>query len=113
MRSVEEHLQAVLAGVVPLSPLDVSLVEARACVLAEDVTAPWPLPAFDNAAVDGYAVLADDLRAASDGKPVVLAVVDDVPAGYRASVAVEPGQAVYRSPRACARVTISAAVVMT
>ena len=94
MRSVEEHLQAVLAGVVPLSPLDVSLVEARACVLAEDVTAPWPLPAFDNAAVDGYAVLADDLRAASDGKPVVLAVVDDVPAGYRASVAVEPGQAV-------------------
>ena len=52
MRSVEEHLQAVLAGVVPLSPLDVSLVEARACVLAEDVTAPWPLPAFDNAAVD-------------------------------------------------------------
>mgnify|MGYP000331832878 CR=1 FL=1 len=29
MRSVEEHLQSVLAGVEPLSPLDVTLVDAR------------------------------------------------------------------------------------
>ena len=85
MRSVEEHLQAVLADVEPLSPLDVTLVDARGCVLAEDVAAPWPLPPFDNAATDGYAVKAADLLAASDGKPVVLRVIDDVPAGYRAS----------------------------
>jgi molybdopterin molybdotransferase len=85
VRSVEEHLQAVLADVEPLSPLDVTLVDARACVLAEDVAAPWPLPPFDNAATDGYAVKAADLLAASDGKPVVLRVIDDVPAGYRAS----------------------------
>jgi molybdopterin molybdotransferase len=85
VRSVEEHLQAVLADVEPLSPLDVTLVDARGCVLAEDVAAPWPLPPFDNAATDGYAVKAADLLAASDGKPVVLRVIDDVPAGYRAS----------------------------
>jgi molybdopterin molybdotransferase len=94
VRSVEEHLQAVLAGVVPLSPLDVQLVEARGCVLAEDVTAPWPLPAFDNAALDGYAVRADDLLSASDGKPTVLAVIDEVPAGYRASRDLGGGQAI-------------------
>ena len=94
MRSVEEHLQAVLAGVVPLAPLDVALFEGRACVLAEDVPAPWPLPAFDTAIVDGYAVLASDLLAASDGKPTPLRVIDDVPAGFRASVALEPGQAI-------------------
>ena len=94
MRSVEEHLQAVLAGVVPLSSLDVTLVEARGCVLAEDVTAPWPLPAFDNAATDGYAVRAVDLLSASDGKPTRLKVVDDVPAGYRASVDVGTDQAI-------------------
>ena len=74
MRSVEDHLQAVLAGVGPLAPLDVTLVESRGCVLAEDVTAPWPLPAFDQAATDGYAVVADDLLTASDGKPTRLAV---------------------------------------
>ena len=94
MRSVEEHLQAVLAGVEPLSPLDVTLVDARGCVLAEDVTAPWPLPPFDNAATDGYAVRTTDLLAASDGKPVTLRVVDDVPAGYRASTAVSEGTAI-------------------
>jgi molybdopterin molybdotransferase len=94
VRSVEEHLQSVLAGVVPLSPLDVTLVDARGCVLAEDVTAPWPLPPFDNASMDGYAVKAADLLAASDGKPVVLRVIDDVPAGYRASVELHEGAAI-------------------
>ena len=94
MRSVEEHLQSVLAGVVPLSPLDVTLVDARGCVLAEDVTAPWPLPPFDNASMDGYAVKASDLLAASDGKPVTLRVIDDVPAGYRASVELREGAAI-------------------
>jgi molybdopterin molybdotransferase len=94
VRSVEEHLQSVLAGVVPLSPLDVTLVDARGCVLAEDVTAPWPLPPFDNASMDGYAVKASDLLAASDGKPVTLRVVDDVPAGYRASVELREGAAI-------------------
>lgn len=94
MRSVEDHLQAVLAGVGPLAPLDVTLVESRGCVLAEDVTAPWPLPAFDQAATDGYAVRAEDLLTASDGKPTRLAVIDDVPAGYRASHDLDAGQAI-------------------
>lgn len=94
MRSVEEHLQSVLEGVESLAPLDVTLVDARGCVLAEDVTAPWPLPAFDNAQVDGYAVKAADLLAASDGKPVTLRVIDDVPAGYRASLPVRDGSAI-------------------
>ncbi len=94
MRSVEEHLHAVLDGVEPLSPLDHTLLDARTCVLAEDVTAPWPLPAFDNSSMDGYAVIAADLDSASDGKPTSLSVVDDVPAGYRASVPVRPGTAI-------------------
>jgi molybdopterin molybdotransferase len=94
VRSVEEHLQSVLAGVEPLSPLDVTLVDARGCVLAEDVTAPWPLPPFDNAATDGYAVKAADLLSASDGKPVVMRVIDDVPAGYRASVELREATAI-------------------
>jgi molybdopterin molybdotransferase len=94
VRSVEEHLQSVLAGVEPLSALDVTLVDARGCVLAEDVTAPWPLPPFDNAATDGYAVKAADLLTASDGKPVVMRVIDDVPAGYRASVVLREGTAI-------------------
>ena len=39
----------------------VSLREARGRVLAADVVAPVNVPPFDNSAVDGYAVRADDL----------------------------------------------------
>jgi molybdopterin molybdotransferase len=94
VRSVEEHLQKVLAGVEPLSPLDVSLLDAVGCVLAEDVSAPWPLPPFDNSAMDGYAVRSADVAGATEAEPVTLRVIDDVPAGYRASVALKEGAAI-------------------
>ena len=94
MRTVEEHLQAVLAGVVPLSAIDVTLQDARGCVLAESVTAPWPLPPFDNASMDGYAVRVADVMATSDAKPAVLEVIDDVPAGYRATHELRDGTAI-------------------
>ena len=51
------------------------------CVLAEDVYAPAPLPAFDNSAMDGYAVRAADIANASEDHPVELSVVGDVMAG--------------------------------
>ncbi len=94
MRSVEEHLQAVLAGVLPLSPLDVTLQDARGCVLAESVTAPWPLPPFDNASMDGYAVKVADVATATEGAPVTLDVIDDVPAGYRSAEVLREGTAI-------------------
>lgn len=94
MRSVEEHLQTVLAGVVPLDPIDLGLLDAQGCILEEDVAAPWPLPSFDNSAMDGYAVREEDVVDASPERPVTLRVIDDVPAGYRASVAVRPGSAI-------------------
>lgn len=94
MRSVDEHLAVVMAGVHALDPLDVSLLDARGCLLAEPVTAPWPLPPFDTAGADGYAVRVDDVVTASPDRPVALAVVDDVPAGYRATRAVAPGTAI-------------------
>jgi molybdopterin molybdotransferase len=94
VRSVEEHLQAVLAGVLPLSPLDVTLQDARGCVLAESVTAPWPLPPFDNASMDGYAVKVADVATATEGAPVTLDVIDDVPAGYRSTEVLREGTAI-------------------
>jgi molybdopterin molybdotransferase len=94
VRSVEDHLQSVLAGVEPLAAIDTGLLDAQGCVLAEDVTAPWPLPPFDNSAMDGYAVRVADLEGASLDEPVTLRVLDDVPAGFRASVAVREGGAI-------------------
>jgi molybdopterin molybdotransferase len=94
MRSVTEHLELLLAGVEPLSPIEVRLGEARGCVLAETVTAPWPLPQFDNSSMDGYAVRTDDLLAATDAEPIELDVVADLPAGRRPTESVGRGQAI-------------------
>lgn len=80
MRSVHDHLQACLAAVGQLPPLAVQLPDAVGCILAEDVRAPSDLPVTDLAALDGYAVRAADVAAASTG-PVRLRVVDDLRAG--------------------------------
>lgn len=94
MRSVEEHVRAVLADITPLEPLELPLADTLGCVLARDVRATWPLPSFDNSSMDGYAVQSDDLSAASAEAPIRLQVVDDVPAGDRARIRVETGTAV-------------------
>jgi molybdopterin molybdotransferase len=94
VQSVDDYRDGILGGISVLAPLELPLPSAHGCVLAEDVAAPWPLPSFDNSSMDGYAVLAADVAAASDAAPVELTVIDDVPAGYRATEAVRPGTAV-------------------
>jgi molybdopterin molybdotransferase len=49
--------------------------------LAEDVVAPWPLPMWTAASMDGYAVHGDDVRGASDHAPVTLALAGGGDAG--------------------------------
>jgi molybdopterin molybdotransferase len=88
---VEEHLARVLAGIGPLSPLDLTILDAHGCVLAEDVTSGFPLPPFDNSGMDGYAVRAADCAGAADGSPVTLPVVGDIAAGSSGAYTVQPG----------------------
>ena len=57
------------------------VAEALGLVLADDVVAPLSLPGFDNSAMDGYAVMADDVAAATAATPVRLPVAEDIPAG--------------------------------
>lgn len=93
MRTVEEHLGVVLAAVGPLPPQRVDLSQALGLVAGADVLCRVDLPGFDNSAMDGYAVHAADVAAASGAAPVRLVVVDDIPAGSAPSRAVEAGQA--------------------
>ena len=60
MRSVQDHLAAVLAAVGPVPPLDVVLHDAVGCILAADVVATHDLPSLSVASRDGYAVAAHD-----------------------------------------------------
>jgi molybdopterin molybdotransferase len=92
--SVEEHLADILATIEPLMPTELGLSDANGLVLAEDITALSPLPPFDNSAMDGYAVRADDVAAASAEHPVTLPVVAEVAAGDTGAYALPPGTAI-------------------
>lgn len=91
LKPVDTHLADALSVVEPLAPLDLTLLDAHGCVLAEDVVAPLPLPPFDNSAMDGYAVRANDVAGASVANPVVLPVVGDIAAGSATPYTVQPG----------------------
>lgn len=100
LRTVEQQLQALLGACQPLDPIELPLLEATGCVLAEAVHARWPVPAFPVVTVDGYAVRSADLAAASRPRPIRLAVIDRVAAGFRAEAPVREGEAVHVVPGA-------------
>jgi molybdopterin molybdotransferase len=52
-----------------------SLTNLHGRVLAEDVFAPLNVPAFDRAAMDGYAVWASETEGAGDYSPLLLSIV--------------------------------------
>jgi len=94
MVSVDAHVADVAALVRPLDPIELPLAEAEGCVLAADLEARYPLPSFDNSAMDGYAVRAADVAGASADEPVTLPVTGEVAAGDTGAYAVAPGQCV-------------------
>jgi molybdopterin molybdotransferase len=84
----------VLERLRPLPPREVPLHEALGCLLAEDVTAAEDLPPFANSAMDGFALRAADVAAASDTAPAALRLAGEVFAGSARLPRVEPGTAV-------------------
>lgn len=93
MLPVAEAAARIVADIQPLSVERVPLLAALGRVLAAPVTAPLTIPAWDNSAMDGYAVRGDDVAAASEGTPVALDVLETVPAGAFPSRRVERGTA--------------------
>jgi molybdopterin molybdotransferase len=74
--------QARLLDAVGALPAEtVALDEALGRILAEVVASRSELPGFDNSAMDGYAVRADDIAAATSMHPVRLGVVGESRAG--------------------------------
>jgi molybdopterin molybdotransferase len=91
LKSVDDHLAEIMSAVSPLGGLDLTLSDAHGCVLVENVHASFPLPPFDNAAVDGYAVRSEDIATASLAAPATLPVVGDVAPGSVTPYTVQPG----------------------
>ncbi len=88
MKTVDEALELVLDGLLPLGPERVPLPDAAGRVVAEPGCAAVDLPPFDRSAMDGYAV-----RAADTAPGVSLRLAGGVAAGEVAVAELEPGTA--------------------
>jgi molybdopterin molybdotransferase len=91
---IEQARQMVLEAVRPLPAAPVELDSALGLVLGTDAVADDPVPGFDNSAMDGFAVRADDLAAASMDAPVLLTVVDESRAGRPSERRLHSGEAI-------------------
>ncbi len=94
MVTFEEAQKIVLDSVRVLDTVEMPILDTLGLVAAEDVTSTERIPPFDNSAMDGYALRADDTSGASEKSPVELNVLMDLPAGRHTEKAVGPGQAI-------------------
>jgi molybdopterin molybdotransferase len=94
MIDVDEARRRILAAFHPLPMMSVSLADALGSVLAVDVIAGMNVPAFPNAAMDGFAVRSNELATASPIRPVILQVIAEAAAGAASTSPVVPGTAV-------------------
>ncbi|MGH8093210.1 MAG: molybdopterin molybdotransferase MoeA [Chthoniobacterales bacterium] len=89
MTSEAEATAAVLAGVTALPGRSVALFDSLGRFSAQDIFAQRPLPAFDNSAMDGYAV-----QAASGKAGARLRVIGEQPAGADRGLTIAAGEAI-------------------
>ncbi|HEX4653802.1 MAG TPA: gephyrin-like molybdotransferase Glp [Candidatus Udaeobacter sp.] len=89
MISEREAREKILEAVRPLPSRQAPLSPALNCFAAQDYFARLPLPAFDNSAMDGYAVIGDSCK-----KGQRLRVTGEQPAGPDRKLRVSVGEAV-------------------
>jgi molybdopterin molybdotransferase len=92
--SYEQALEQILAATETLPETDeVDLGESVGRALARDVFASVSLPPFDNTAIDGFAVRAEDTVTASSERPTRLTIVETIAAGSVPAQNIRSGQA--------------------
>jgi molybdopterin molybdotransferase len=87
-----EAAQRILAEVRRQPTLRIPLDDALGSVLADDVVSPLDIPAWTNSAMDGYAARSEDVRGATESRPVRLRVIEHLPAGHFPQRAIGPGE---------------------
>lgn len=91
LATLGEALDVLMAHPLALTSEEVGLSLALHRVLADDVVAPIDVPHFAKAAMDGYAVRAEDTFGASDASPRELSVEGALTPGQDASSPIRAG----------------------
>ena len=84
----------LLSLAVPVTTEAVPLAECYGRILAQDLTAEENVPAFDRSAYDGYAIRSSDVSGASPEAPVILRILEEIPAGSVSHFPLTEGSAV-------------------
>ena len=93
MLTVEEARKRMLDTISVLPPEKRGILDCLGNVLAEDIYAVENIPPFDNSAMDGFAVIAEDVQGASEEASVQLSVIETIAAGYAPKKRLGRGQA--------------------
>ncbi|HXV67617.1 MAG TPA: gephyrin-like molybdotransferase Glp [Nitrospira sp.] len=92
---LHEAQKVVLDATTVLGLEKISILDALGRTLGEDIVAERDNPPWDNSAMDGFAVRWEDIKQEHPvQKPVVLAVIEDVPAGRMPAKSIGQGQAI-------------------
>jgi molybdopterin molybdotransferase len=95
LTSTREALEVVLRNLSKHAPTSETcpIGSALCRVLAQDLVSSLDIPSFDRAAMDGFAVRAEDTYGASVTAPVLLKSVGSVPIGVVPTVTLKRGEA--------------------
>ena len=94
MTKVDAAIEIILETTPTLSSEKVRIFDCFGRVLAQDLYADEYIPPFDNSAMDGYAVSSTDVDGARRQHPVVLNVIEGLPAGSVAKQELKKGDAI-------------------
>ena len=93
MLSVEDARERILSKFKILNPVQINILESVGSVISEDIISEINVPPLDNSAMDGYAVIKNDLLKADDENIIYLDVIEEIPAGTIPKLSLSPGQA--------------------
>ena len=83
MISVRQAREIILKNIFPLKQSELIKIESalgRVCAL--EIRSKENIPPFDNSAMDGFAVRAEDLKGSTRKSPKILEVMGNLAAGY-------------------------------
>ncbi|MCY4352580.1 MAG: molybdopterin molybdotransferase MoeA, partial [Gemmatimonadetes bacterium] len=93
MIEMDDAIRIVMENTQIIDKTRVGLDDVLGRVLSEDVHSDIDMPPFDKALMDGYALQGADIASASQNTPVILDVIEEIPAGTVPQKRVERGQA--------------------
>jgi molybdopterin molybdotransferase len=94
MLSVQKTREIIEKFKITVEKEIIDLKDGNSRVLAQEIIVMIDVPPFNRSAMDGYAVIANDVSTASESNPKYLKVVDEVGAGRISNHHLKSGEAI-------------------